>query len=82
MVDATQKRKFTGILLIIIGILFLMVSNNIWLGWSNVWPLFPILAGLLLFRVYLGNRSPEMSRHPNGRTDRCHRRTIRCSGPQ
>lgn len=60
MVDATQKRKFTGILLIIIGILFLMVSNNIWLGWSNVWPLFPILAGLLLFRVYLGNRSPEM----------------------
>ena len=60
MADATQKRKFTGILLIIIGVLFLIVSNNIWLGWSNVWPLFPILAGLLLFRVYLGNRSPEM----------------------
>ena len=60
MLDATQKRKFTGILLIVIGLLFLMVSNNIWVGWSNVWPLFPILAGLLLFRVYIGNRSPEM----------------------
>jgi hypothetical protein len=60
MLDATRKRKVTGIFLIVIGALFLMVSNNIWLGWSNVWPLFPILAGLLLLRVFAGNRTPEM----------------------
>jgi hypothetical protein len=60
MLDATQKRKFTGVILIVVGIMFLMVSNNIWLGWADVWPLFPILAGLMLLRVYVGNKSPEM----------------------
>ena len=60
MLDASQKRKFTGIVLIVVGILFLMVSNDFWLGWSNVWPLFPMLAGLLLIRGYLGSKSPEM----------------------
>ena len=50
----------TGAGLIVIGALFLLVSNNIWLGWGNVWPLFPILAGMLFLRVYAGSKSPEM----------------------
>jgi hypothetical protein len=60
MIDTERKRKFTGIGLIVVGALFLMVSNDIWLGWANVWPLFPILGGMLFLRVYARNKSPEM----------------------
>jgi hypothetical protein len=59
MLNSDQKRKYTGIGLIVIGALFLMVSNNLLLGWANVWPLFPILAGMLLLRVYARNKTPE-----------------------
>ena len=60
MLATARKRKFTGIGLIIIGVLFLMVSNNVLLGWANVWPLFPILGGILFLRVYARGRTPEM----------------------
>jgi hypothetical protein len=60
MVNSEQKRKVTGVGLIVIGVLFLLVSNNIWMGWGNVWPLFPILAGMLFLRVYARNRTPEI----------------------
>jgi len=60
MMRPDRKRKLTGAGLIVIGALFLLVSNNIWLGWGNVWPLFPILAGMLFLRVYAGSKSPEM----------------------
>lgn len=43
-----------------IGVLFLLVSNNLWLGWANVWPLFPILAGMVFLRVYARSKTPEM----------------------
>jgi len=52
MLNSEQKRKVTGVGLIVAGVLFLLVSNNFWLGWGNVWPLFPILAGMLFLRVY------------------------------
>jgi len=60
MPNSARKRKFTGIGLIVIGALFLMVSNDVLLGWSNVWPLFPILGGMLFLRVYARNKTPEM----------------------
>ena len=60
MLNSEQKRKVTGVGLIVIGVLFLLVSNNLWLGWGNVWPLFPILAGMLFLRVYARNRTPEI----------------------
>jgi hypothetical protein len=60
MLNSEQKRKVTGAGLIVAGVLFLLVSNNIWLGWGNVWPLFPILAGMLFLRVYKRNRTPEI----------------------
>ena len=60
MMDSERKRKITGTGLIVIGGLFLMVSNDIWLGWANVWPLFPILGGMLFLRVYSRSKTPEM----------------------
>lgn len=60
MITTARKRKLTGIGLIVIGVLFLMVSNNILLRWANVWPFFPILGGILFSRVYVRNRAPEM----------------------
>ena len=60
MLRPDRKRQLTGVGLIVIGVLFLLVSNSIWLGWANVWPLFPILAGMLFLRVYTRGRTPEM----------------------
>lgn len=60
MLRPDRKRKLTGIVLIVIGVLFLLVSNSIWLGWANVWPLFPILGGMLFLSVYARSRTPEM----------------------
>lgn len=59
MEKSARKRNATGIGLIVIGALFLMVSNNIWLGWNDVWPLFLAVVGLLLLRVYTRSRAPE-----------------------
>lgn len=60
MLHSDRKRKLTGAGLIVIGVLLLLVSNNLWLGWGNVWPLFPILAGMMFLQVYARNKSPEM----------------------
>ncbi|MGD8413102.1 MAG: hypothetical protein PVF33_02650 [Candidatus Latescibacterota bacterium] len=60
MMRPDRKRQVTGAGLVVIGVLFLLVSNNLLLGWGNVWPLFPILIGMLLLRVYTRSRSPEM----------------------
>lgn len=59
MLTTARKRTITGIGLIVIGVLFLMVSNNILLGWKNVWPLFLVVGGILLLRVYGRNRTAE-----------------------
>jgi hypothetical protein len=60
MLRPNRKRELTGVGLIVIGALFLLVSNNVWLGWANVWPLFPILGGMLFLRVYSRGKTPEM----------------------
>ncbi len=43
-------RNVFGIILIIIGVLFLMASFNLfwWLRWQYLWPLIPIAIGLLI----------------------------------
>lgn len=47
-----RKRKITGVGLIVVGALFLFVTNHILIGWEHVWPLFPIAAGVLLLRSF------------------------------
>jgi L-methionine (R)-S-oxide reductase len=58
--DTGPKQRFVGVGLIVLGGLFLMVSNHLLLAWGNVWPLFAILAGLLLLRLYAAKRSGEL----------------------
>lgn len=59
MLKSARKRSVIGIGLIVIGVVFLMVSNNIWLGWTDVWPLFLVLGGVVLLRLYARSRTPE-----------------------
>jgi len=47
-----------GIVFIAVGIVFLMVSNRILLGWENVWPIFPLGLGALLLRFFRSRRAP------------------------
>ncbi len=55
-----KRRKITGIGLIVLGILFLFVANNVFLGWGDVWPLFFVFGGVLLLKIYSSSKSPEM----------------------
>ena len=47
-----RRHMITGIALIAVGVLFLMVSNGILLGWEHVWPLFPLAAGIFVLRAH------------------------------
>jgi len=49
-----------GIGLIAVGLLFLMVSNHILLGWEHVWPLFLLVGGVFFLRVYRKRRTSEV----------------------
>jgi hypothetical protein len=60
MLGTKRRRKIVAITLIVIGILFLLTANSILLEWGDVWPLFPVIAGILLLRVYAGGKSPEL----------------------
>ena len=60
MPSTLKRRKIIGIGLIVLGILFLFVANNILLGWGDVWPLFFVFGGVLLLRIYASSKSPEM----------------------
>ncbi len=53
-----RRRKRLGIALIATGILFLMVSNHVLLGWGDVWPVFPLLVGTQMLRVSRTRRAP------------------------
>jgi GAF domain-containing protein len=55
----TRKRRTIAITLVALGVLFLMVSNKILLGWVHIWPIFPIGAGMLFLRAwsYRGRRA-------------------------
>jgi hypothetical protein len=60
MLSTKRRRKIVGIGLIVVGILFLLVANRVLLGWENVWPLFSVIAGVLILRAYASRKSPEM----------------------
>ncbi len=53
-----KRRRRLGIALIVAGVLFLMVSNHVLLGWGDVWPVFPLLVGAQMLRVSRTRRAP------------------------
>lgn len=58
MMTNDRKRMLIGVGLIAVGVLFLMVSNDILLGWEHVWPLFPLASGMFLLRARKSRRGP------------------------
>lgn len=58
--DRFKNPKVTGMLLLVLGVLFLFVSNGILVGWNDVWPLLLIIGGTLFMRVYRRKPSPEL----------------------
>jgi hypothetical protein len=52
-----RKRKLTGLGLIVVGLLFLLVTNGVLIGWRHIWPLFPVAGGVLLLRTFRVSRS-------------------------
>ena len=50
-----QRRNMFGIILVVLGVLFLMGTLNLlwWLRWDYLWPIIPIAAGLT---IIFGNR--------------------------
>jgi signal transduction histidine kinase len=60
MARYSRHQEILGILLIVIGLLFLLVSNDLlWFGWEAVWPIFPFLFGVFLLRFYTARRKPR-----------------------
>jgi len=59
MADERGKRTL-AITLIVLGVLFLFVSNHVVVGWEHVWPVFLVFGGLLLLRLFRARRTPEL----------------------
>lgn len=58
--QSVQNPKALGIFLIALGVLFLLLNNGLlWFGWEVVWPIFPLLIGLSLLKVFAGRRKPR-----------------------
>lgn len=57
----TRRPRAIAVALILLGVLFLMVSNGIVLGWEHIWPIFPIGAGMIFLRAwsYRGRRAEK-----------------------
>ncbi len=55
-----RNSEVFGIFLAILGVLFLLVNNNlVWFGWDALWPLIPLLLGVFMLRDYYARRSPQ-----------------------
>ena len=55
----SRNREILGIFLAGLGLLFLLVNNGLlWFGWEAIWPLFPLIGGLFLLKVYASGRLP------------------------
>jgi GAF domain-containing protein len=55
-----KNRELLGVILALVGLLFLLVSNGIlWFGWDAVWPLFLLLAGGFLLKMFSDKKNPE-----------------------
>lgn len=59
MAKEPQKQAL-GIVLIVVGFLFLLVSNHLIIGWEDVWPLFPLLAGIFFLKLSSARRDSEI----------------------
>jgi hypothetical protein len=55
-----QHKKVLGVVLVLIGLLFLFVSNNLILSWKHVWPLFPLLGGIFFLKLYTVRKKGEI----------------------
>ncbi len=55
-----RQKQALGIILIVVGLLFLLVSNRLVLGWDNVWPLFPLLGGIFFLKLYSVRKEGEV----------------------
>lgn len=56
----SRNREILGIFLAGLGLLFLLVNNGLlWFGWEAIWPLFPLIGGVFLLKVYASGRAPE-----------------------
>lgn len=56
----TRQQEIFGIFLAVLGMLFLLVNNNLlWFGWDALWPTIPFLIGLFLLRIYTRRRKPR-----------------------
>jgi hypothetical protein len=55
-----QQKKVLGVVLVLIGLLFLLVSNHLLLGWEHVWPLFPLLGGIFFLKLHAARKSGEV----------------------
>ena len=55
-----RNKEVLGILLALVGLLFLLVSNGLlWFGWGAVWPLFLVLAGGFLLKIFSDRKNPD-----------------------
>lgn len=46
-----------GTWLVVWGVLLLLVSNHVLLGWKNLWPFIPVVSGVVMLRVLQGRLS-------------------------
>lgn len=53
-------KQALGVVLIIVGFLFLLVSNHLILGWEDVWPLFPLLGGIFFLKLSSARKDSEI----------------------
>jgi GAF domain-containing protein len=54
-----RNREFFGAFLILLGVLFLLVNNDlIWFGWEAIWPILLFLLGLFTLRMYAVRKRP------------------------
>jgi hypothetical protein len=54
------QKQALGVVLIVVGFLFLLVSNHLILGWEDVWPLFPLLGGIFFLKLSSSRKDSEI----------------------
>lgn len=58
--QGNRSQEIFGIFLAVLGVLFLLVNNNLlWFGWQELWPTLVFLIGLFLVRVYTRRNKPQ-----------------------
>ncbi len=55
-----HNHRSTAVGLILVGAFLLFVSNGIFVGWGNVWPVFLVGGGIAALRYHRVRRAPEL----------------------